>query len=259
MTAPMDGRVVLVTGAADRAGRRFVERYAAAGAAVVVNHLPTQGADAAEVVRGIAAAGGRAVAVEADVTDVAACRTLVAETTAAFGRLDVLVHNASTFRPAPWLEVDEQAWDSSLGVNLKGPFFLSQAAARVMLEQGEGRIVAMVGNSLTEAWPTFVPHSVAKSALARLMEQLAVALAPVVACNAIAPSQFFRSDDGTNDALRAGRGEVEPHEDGTVDVAGHRLREIDLDAVWEALLHLSTSSLQVTGTTLRIDGGKALV
>lgn len=252
-------RVVVITGAAERAGRVFAQRFGAAGAAVVVNHLPGQEVLADQVVDAVTAAGGHAVRVAADITDVTQTVSLVDAAVREFGRLDVLVHNASTFVPTPWLDVDEADFERSFGVNLRGPFFLSQAAARVMLAQGEGRIIALVGNSLSEAWPQFVPHGVAKTALARLMEQLAVALAPVVACNSLAPAQFFRSDDGANDQLRATRGET-VQAGVTHEVApGIRLREVETDTVADWLIHLSTCSLQVTGTTIRIDGAKALV
>lgn len=255
MVSGLAGKVVCITGAAERAGREFALRYAEAGATVVVNHLPGQAEQAASVV---AELGGPALAVSADITDPAQGRDLVDACVAHFGRLDVLVHNASSFRARPWLEVGEDDFDSALSVNLRGPFFLSQAAARVMLRQGSGNMIALVGNSLSEAWPEFVPHSVSKTALARLMEQLAVALAPTVACNSIAPSQFYRSDDGANDRLRQLRGESAPSGTTTQLRPGLSIREADLDAVFDALTYFSTCTPQVTGLTLRIDGGKAL-
>ncbi|WP_169923820.1 SDR family NAD(P)-dependent oxidoreductase [Propionicimonas paludicola] len=249
------GRVVCITGAAERAGAEFARRYVQAGAKVMISHLPSQAAQAEAL---LAELGSAAAACAGDITDPAQGRELVAACCDHFGRLDVLVHNASTFAPRPWLEVDEAAFDSALGVNLRGPFFLSQAAAKVMLTQGGGNIVALVGNSLSEAWPEFIPHSVAKTALARLMEQLAVALAPTIACNAVAPSQFFRSDDGSNDRLRQARGEAAPSGQTAQVRPGLWIREADLDAVFAALSYLSTCTPQVTGTTLRVDGGKAL-
>jgi NAD(P)-dependent dehydrogenase (short-subunit alcohol dehydrogenase family) len=255
----LDGRVVLITGSAERAGREFAIRYAETGAIVAVNHVDGQQDSAASVVDHIVAGGGRAQAFAADITRADESRRLVADCVAAFGRLDVLVHNASTFRPSPWLEVTEADFDASFGVNVRGPFFLSQAAAAVMLEQGEGRIIALLGNSLVEAWPDFMPHGLAKTALARLMEQLAVALAPVVSCNSVAPTQFLRSDDHVNDELRRARGEAVAA-GGTVELApGIRVRETDVDAVFEALLYYSTCAPQVTGTHLRIDGGRSLI
>jgi NAD(P)-dependent dehydrogenase (short-subunit alcohol dehydrogenase family) len=255
----LEGRVVLITGAAERAGRSFARSFAAAGARVVVNHLPHQEDLARAVVAEIASRGGEAISVPADITCVDEARALVDMTVDRFDRLDVVVHNASTFTPVPWTNVDEAHFDAAFAVNVKGPFFLSQAAARVMQAQGEGRIIALVGHSLVEAWPDFIPHAVAKTALARLMEQLAVALAPTIACNSVAPAQFLGSDDGENDALRTVRGEALPHDGLYEHAAGVWLREVDADAVTEVLIYLSTCSPQISGTTMRVDGGKALV
>lgn len=256
MVNAIEGKVVLITGAAERAGREFARRFVGAGARVVVNHLPFQQEQADELV---AELGEAAVAISADITDAAQCAELVQASLTAFDGLDVLVHNASTFMPRPWQLVSEADFDTSFGVNVRGPFFLTQAAASVMLERGGGNIIGLLGNSLTEAWPEFIPHAVSKTAMGRLMEQFAVALAPQIACNSVAPSQFLRSDDGTNDQLRKSRGE-EVHAGRTARAGrGGRIREADVDAVFEALLFYATCTPQVTGTTLRIDGGKALV
>lgn len=255
MVNGLAGKVVCITGAAERAGREFALRYADAGAKVVINYLPSQADEAWELTDRL---GSSATAVAADITDAGQCQALVASCVATFGRLDVLVHNASTFRSRNWSEVTEDEFDSSLGVNLRGPFFLTQAAAKVMLAKGGGNIIALVGNSLSEAWPTYIPHSVSKTALARLMEQMAVALAPKVACNSVAPSQFYRSDDGANDQLRESRGET-LHSGGVAVLRpGLSIREADVDAVFEALVYFSTCTAQITGTTLRVDGGKSL-
>lgn len=257
MDSQIAGKTVLITGSAERAGRVFARRFAAEGANVVVNHWK-QSALADETVDLIRADGGQALAVEADVSDTAAARRLVEEATDWKGDLSVLVHNASSLRSKEFEEVTEADFDASFGINIRGPFFLSQAAAEVMKKQGHGRIIALVGNSTNEAWPNLIPHALSKTALIRLMEQLAVALSPVVQCNALAPTQFFRSDDGTNDALRSYRGE--PLVDGDTYRVGTRyeFRNGDADDVAEALLFLATCSSYLNGTVIRLDGGKAL-
>jgi len=257
MTADITGKTVLITGAAERAGRVFARRFAAEGANVVVNHW-RQADLAEETVALIHADGGRARAIEADVSDTEAARRLVAETVAWRGDLSVLIHNASSLRSKEFEDVTEEDFDASFGINIRGPFFLSQAAAEIMKAQGHGRIIALVGNSTNEAWPNLIPHGLSKTALIRLMEQLAVALSPTVQCNAVAPTQFFRSDDGTNDALREYRGE--PLVDGDTYRVGSRyeFRNGDADDVAETLLFLATCSPYLNGTVIRLDGGKAL-
>lgn len=253
----LDGKTVLITGAAERAGREFARYLAAAGGAIVVNHFG-QAELAAETVELIRADGGEAIAVEADVSDPARAGDLVERAAGWRGDLSVLIHNASSLRPKEFEDVTVDDFDASFGVNIRGPFFLSQAAAKVMLKQGHGRIIALVGNSTSEAWPNLIPHILSKTALTRLMEQLAVALSPVVQCNAVAPTQFFRSDDGANDALRRYRGE--PLVDGDTYRVGTRFefRNGGAEEVAEALLYLATCSSYQNGTVIRLDGGKAL-
>lgn len=255
----LDGRIVLITGAAERAGARIALAFAGEGATVFVNHSG-QSASAAATVDEARASGldDRVRPIEADIADPHAAAAMVEEIVRDTGRIDVLVHNASTFRPQPFLDLGVEEVDASLGVNLRGPLFLSQAVGRVMVAQGEGRILAILGNSLSESWPDLVPHIVGKTGLGRLMEQLAVALSPSVQCNSVAPSQFFRSDDGVNDSLRAARGES-PVASATTSVKGIRVRETTVEDVIEVLLFLATAPPSVTGVTIPVDGGRLLI
>lgn len=250
------GKVVLITGAAERAGAGIALAFAEAGARVYINHVD-RSAGAADTLRHAARRGfgDRMHAVEADIADRSATRCMVDRIVADAGRLDVLIHNASTFRPRPFLELQPTDVDESLEVNLRGPLFLSQVAAEAMRHQGGGRILAILGNSLSEAWPDLVPHIVSKSALGRLMEQLAVALSPVVQCNAVAPTQFYRSDDGVNDALRISRGES-PVATGTTTIKGIEVGETTLQDVIDVLMFLADAPPSVTGVTIPIDGGR---
>ncbi len=254
---PLAGKTVLITGSAERAGRDFARYFAARGAAVVINHWK-QPAEAEETLRLITEDGGEAIIVEGDVSDPEYATPLVDAAVAWKGELSVLIHNASSLRLKEFEDVTPADYDNIMGVNLRGPFFLSQAAAKVMVAQGHGRILALVGNSTTEGWPNLVPHILAKTGLARLMEQLAVALSPVVQCNSVAPAQFFRSDDGANDELRRYRGEPLAN-DGTYRLGTRfEFRNGNVDDVAEALLYLYTCTSYLTGATLRIDGAKSL-
>ncbi|MBN9193997.1 SDR family NAD(P)-dependent oxidoreductase [Microbacterium sp.] len=256
---PLDGRIVLITGAAERAGAQIALAFAAAGATVFVNHLgqSAQARELADHADGVPGSG-RVRPVEADIADPTASRAMVDAIVGEAGRIDLLLHNASSFRPRPFLELEVADVDASLGVNLRGPLFLSQAVAAVMMAQGDGRILAILGNSLSESWPELVPHVVGKSALGRLMEQLAVALSPIVACNSVAPTQFYRSDDGVNDDLRAARGETPVHGE-LSEVKGIPIRETALRDVIDVLLFLADAPRSLTGATIPVDGGRRLV
>lgn len=250
------GHVVLVTGSAERAGAQIALAFAAHGATVYINHFRQGDAAAATLALAVQDGFGERVrAIECDITDPVATSAMVDEIVNHSGRLDLLIHNASTFAPRPFLELEQRDFDSSIGVNLRGPFFLSQAAARVMVAQGGGRILAILGNSLNEVWPDFAPHIVAKTGLGRLMEQLAVTLSPTVQCNSIAPTQFFRSDDGANDTLRLVRGES-PVSTVMTQIKGHSVRETNIDDVIDVLMFLADAPASVNGVTLPIDGGR---
>ncbi|MBS1677219.1 MAG: SDR family NAD(P)-dependent oxidoreductase [Actinobacteria bacterium] len=242
--APLAGRVALVTGSAERVGRSLALGLAAAGADVVVNHIGQAG-QAEEVVGGIEALGRRASAVEADVAEPAECRRLVATALERLGRLDVLVHNASSFVQGDFLDLTEADFDRSLGVNLRGPFFLSQAAAAHMVERGDGKIIAIAGNSLFEAWPDFVSHSTAKAGLARLMQLLAVALSPQVQCLTVCPAEILPTGDPEADEGARTYAEVE-------------LRTGAPEDLVELVVYLSASTAYLNGAIIPLDGAKSV-
>jgi NAD(P)-dependent dehydrogenase (short-subunit alcohol dehydrogenase family) len=251
------GKVALVTGGAQRVGRVLCLALAEAGADIVVNHWRTPD-DAATLRDAIEELGRRCLVVECDITDVEASGAMIDKVEEEFGRLDVLVHNASNFNLSPFLDVTEDVWESSIGVNLKAPFFLSQAAARLMLKNGSGRMMALVGNSYFENWPDAVPHVVAKTGLAKLMQSLAVALSPTIQCNAICPARILPSAEGQDEQVMEARGELVPEKEETTfyregDVV---LREGTPEDVAELVVYLAGCSGYMTGGVIPIDGAK---
>ncbi len=241
---PLAGRVALVTGAAERVGRALALGLARAGADVVVNHLG-QPAQAEAVVAEVNALGRDGLAVAADVSVPAACRQLVAQTIDRFGRIDLLVHNASSFVQRDFLDLTEADFEASIGVNLRGPLFLSQAAAAHMVQQGSGKIIAIVGNSLSEAWPDFVSHAIAKAGLARLMELLAIALTPHVQCVAVCPAEILPTDDAAKD-------------DGARRYDDVELVQGRPDDLVELVTYLAASTAYLNGAVIPLDGGKSV-
>jgi NAD(P)-dependent dehydrogenase (short-subunit alcohol dehydrogenase family) len=248
----LDGQVALVTGGAERVGAVIATALAQAGADVVVNHLDTPRA-AHEVVEQIEAKGRRGVALQADVSDPAQCRRLVEDTVSELGRLDILVHNASTFVNRPFLELTEDDFEKSFGVGLRGPLFLSQAAARVMLDQGNGKIISMLGNSLFEAWPEYVTHAVAKAGLARLTEMLSVALSPTVQCLGVAPDRVLWTSAEHDSHQRGSREEA----NGIVTVDDVAFRTGTAEDVARLVVALCKSGSYLNGAVIPLDGGKS--
>lgn len=141
----MRGRVALVTGGSQGLGRATCEELARRGAIVVVNHYPSEAdaAKAAAVVEAIRAAGGTALAIQADVTKSDQVEEMVKNATEAYGKIDILVNNAGITRDTLIMRMTEQDWDAVLNVNLKGMFICSKAVIRGMMRQRYGRIVNM--------------------------------------------------------------------------------------------------------------------
>jgi NAD(P)-dependent dehydrogenase (short-subunit alcohol dehydrogenase family) len=240
----IDGTTALVTGGAHRVGRELALALAEAGADVVVNYHRSAAA-AADTVRDIERLGRRALAVQGDVAEPADARRLVTAALEGFGRLDILVNSASRFERTPLPEITPEAWDRVLGVNLKGPFLMAQAAADA-LRAARGTIVNIVDLSAFQPWPSYIPHAVSKAGLLHLTRCLARALAPEVRVNAIAPGTVLPPDDF----------------DGTDNAGGMDRRVLDTAGspvdVTRALRYLLEADF-VTGEVLVVDGGRRLL
>ena len=145
------GKVAIVTGGNSGIGRAIALELAKQGAQVVINYVVNPEA-AAEMEKQIAAAGGRAVGVRADVSKVAELQALVDSAVKAFGRVDILVNNAGVETRTSLLDTTEEQYDRVLDINLKSAFFASQIAAKQMIKQGGGgRIINIT--SVHEDWP----------------------------------------------------------------------------------------------------------
>jgi NAD(P)-dependent dehydrogenase (short-subunit alcohol dehydrogenase family) len=182
----LEGRVALVTGAAGGIGRWLAAGLGAAGAAVVVTDLDE---DALESVRGtLAAAEVEAAGVAVDLADEDAPDRLVEAAVESFGRLDVLVNNAAVNRRLPILEMDEGTWERITRIDLRVPYFLSQRAARQMIEQGGGAIVNISSLNAAYALEHISVYGPAKAGLSQLTRVMALEWAQHgIRANAIAP------------------------------------------------------------------------
>ena len=181
----LNGKVALVTGAAKRLGRASALHLAREGADVVV-HYHHSCAEAQEVVTEITNLGRRAICLPADLARKSDIDKLFADTNKEFGRLDILVNNASNFLHADFTSITEEIWDAALDVNLKAPFFCSQAAAP-LLKKNNGVIINLSDVAGFLGWTGYIPHSVSKAGVSMLTRVLARALAPEIRVNAIAP------------------------------------------------------------------------
>lgn len=248
--ARLKDRVAIVTGSATGIGRAIALRYAQEGAAVTVDYVGSAGADASALVEQIKAEGGRAIAVEADVSEPEHVQSLVAASVQAFGRLDIMVNNAGIEEKVPFVDIPKDLWDKVLAVNLTGPFLCSQEAARQMIKQGgPGRIINISSVHEDLPMPTNAPYCAAKGGVRMLMRTLAVELARHnITVNNIGPGAIDTPMDAPlkahPDQMRALLSEIPLGRMGKPEeVAGL--------AVYLA----SDEAAYVTGSTFFIDGG----
>ena len=185
---PLEGRVALVTGGSGGIGRALSRRLAAAGAAVAVSY-GAHAAAAGEVVRELAGAGQRAVAIGADLRQAEAPEALVAGVEQALGPVDVLVANAGVSRPLEFDDIDLETWDETLAVNLRAPFLLARRTIPGMRARRWGRVLFMSSVAAFTGGLVGAHYSASKAGLHGLTHYLARRLAPCgVTVNAIAPA-----------------------------------------------------------------------
>jgi pteridine reductase len=240
----LQGRVALVTGGARRLGRAFALALAGRGMQVAV-HYGASSTEAEEVVATIRKSGGRAEAFGGDLRDAGVALELPARVAEAFGRLDVLVNSAAVMERLSVAETSVAAWDSILDLNLRAPFLLAQQAAP-HLARTSGKIVNIADLGGLEPWPSYAAHSVSKAGVVMLTKVLAVALAPSITVNAIAPGTVLVPDDY----------DVVKREFLSATTPLRRLGAPE-DAV-QALLYLLEGGDFVTGEVLVVDGGRLL-
>ncbi len=168
------GKAAIVTGASRGLGQAMAIALAEAGADVIAADI----GNSAETRERIRAFGRRCEIVEVDVAAAGAAQMLVDKTLAAFGRLDILVNNAGIIRRAPILEFTEQDWDDVMNVNIRGLFLLSQAAARVMVAQGRGKIINIASMLSFQGGIRVPSYTASKSAVMGLTRLLACELGP---------------------------------------------------------------------------------
>lgn len=233
----------LVTGAGVRVGRAIALALAEAGYRVAV-HYHSSEKDAEETAARIEDEGGRAVPLRADLTRPEEIPRLFAATASELGGLDLLVNSAATFPRARPREVTPESWDRVFALNARAPFLCAREGAERMGEAG-GSIVNIADVAAFEAWPSYAPYAATQAAVVSLTRSLALAWAPRVRVNAVAPGPVL---------LPAGTGEEERRRAARSTALGRIGEPGD---VGRAVLYLAGASF-VTGEVLRVDGGESL-
>jgi pteridine reductase len=245
--APLAGKVALVTGGARRVGAQIVRTLHGAGAAVLVHrHRSRTDADAL-IAELDARRPGSAHAFALDLLDTARLPTLIEAAEQRFGRLDMLVNNASTFYPTPLGAITEAHWDDLVGSNLKAPLFLSQAAAP-LLRRTQGLILNIVDIHGMRPLRQHPVYGVAKAGLIMLTRSLARELGPEVRVNAIAPGPVMWPEDGSAEPARREK------------IVSRTLlkRSGSADDIARAALFFAADAPFVTGQVLPVDGGRSV-
>jgi NAD(P)-dependent dehydrogenase (short-subunit alcohol dehydrogenase family) len=242
---PLLNQVALVTGGGKRIGRAIAVTLAHAGADVIVNYQESR-AGAQATVSEITALGVRAVAVRADVSRPRQVDAMFRAVQKRFGRLDLLVNNAGVFFPRKWDQLEENDWDRVLGVNLKGPFFCAQAAARMMMREGHGNIINISSLGGLQSWPSYMHYCASKAGLISLTRSLAKALAPTIRVNSVAPGTILFPEEERDATIR---NIIRNTPLGKAGVA---------DDIAQTVLFLATHSQFITGQVFAVDGGKSI-
>lgn len=245
----LDNKVALVTGSDSGIGRAIAIQFAAEGASVVVNYAHNQ-QKAQEVLSTIQQNRGTAFVIQADVGQYQQAVGLVQQTVEHFKRLDILVNNAGMEIHSPFVDVTEDQFDKVLSIDLKGPFFCAQAAARAMIQQKiTGRIINISSVHEDLAMPQNAPYCCAKGGVRMLTRTIALELAPYnITVNNIAPGAIHTPIDADVEAdpekMKALLSEIPLARMGQPD-------EVAKLAVFLA----SDAASYMTGSTYLIDGG----
>lgn len=259
----LSGGVAIVTGGAMGIGQGIAFRLAEAGASVVIADRDVEAAQ--RTVELITERGGRATAMQVDVSVIDDAQAMVQQTIDAFGQVNILVNNAGIFPFAPALEVCEELWDRVLGVNLKGAFFCAQAAARQMVTASMGgRIINIASIDALHPTGALTHYDSSKGGLVMMTKSLAKEFGPYgITVNAIAPGSI--ATPGAAAATAAPSEGIAETSGGGEDLMAAFLARIPLGRVGQpddiataALFLASDAASYVTGSLLVVDGGYLL-
>jgi NAD(P)-dependent dehydrogenase (short-subunit alcohol dehydrogenase family) len=259
--ARLDEKIALVTGAGRGIGRAMAVRLAQEGAYVVVADIDRRLAE--ETVAQVTGLGRKSLALQADVSRRADIEQMVERSVESMGCLDILMNNAGVLRIQEILDITEADWDFVCNVNLKGAFFVMQAVARQMIQQGRGgKIVNTASISGKQPEPYFLHYGVSKAGVISMTKSAAVAFGPHhINVNAICPGTTVTDMSMMAMHARAERNQVPVEEEIQQRVAtlptGRRNQPEDIAAM--AVFLASPDADNITGQAYNVDGGAVMI
>jgi pteridine reductase len=246
MDESLQGKVALVTGAARRIGAAIARRLHASGANVLLHYRGAE-TEAASLEAELNAVRAKSASkIKADLLAPVAPRMLVGAALERFGRLDVLVNNASTFYPTAVGAIEAGHWEELMGSNLRAPLFLAQEAAPQLKKNG-GAIVNLSDIHASRPLKGYLVYSIAKAGLVALTRSLALELAPDIRVNAVAPGAIAWPEDG----------QFEPAERERIVATTPLARLGSPEEIARAVHFLATAPF-ITGQILSVDGGRSV-
>lgn len=244
----MQGKVVLITGGARRVGAAICRNLHSHGASIMVHYRSSaKEARALQAELNLKRADSVAL-IQSDLLNLSMLPNLVGDTVKRFGRLDVVINNASSFFPTVVGEINNKAWDDLIGTNLKAPLFLLQAAA-AQLKKNHGCIVNIVDIHAERPMKNYVVYSTAKAGLVNLTRSLARELAPEVRVNGVAPGAIiWPEDEAWSDELSRQR-----------IINSTLLKRVgDPEDIAKAVHFLIADAPYITGQIISVDGGRSI-
>ena len=249
MVGMLDGKTAIITGAARGLGAAYATAFAAEGASVCVSDV----LDPSNTVNHIKQAGGAAIGVGADVTDMAACEALVAQTQEAFGGVDILVNNAALFVDIPrrsFLDIGSEEWDKVMAVNVRGSFNCAKAVVPAMQKRGAGSIINISSSTALKGIPFTLHYVTSKGAIIAMTRALAREVGgDDIRVNALAPGLT------KSEAVLAQDEVFAPYHEASLKGRAFKRDQMPDDLIGAALFLASDESTFVTGQLMVIDGG----
>ncbi|GAA4338383.1 SDR family oxidoreductase [Variovorax defluvii] len=249
----LQGKTIVVTGAARGIGQEYAVALATEGASIVACDV----SDCTETVQRVEAAGGQVLALKVDVADAASTQAMAGQAIERFGRIDGLINNAALYgqlKSSKFEQIPESEWDAAMTVNVKGIWNASKAVVPAMREAGGGSIVNITSLAATYGMPFRLHYTTSKAAVIGMTRGMARELGKdLIRVNAVAPAAVMT--EGTQ-AFFAGK--VEKALDAIKGSQAIQRNLVPADLAGTILYLVSDASCFVTGQTLSVDGGTVM-